>query len=267
MAWIKDRPASWDVIRRNFSWEDLRGQLDAAGVDELMLVQACPAPEETQLLLELASRQTSVRGVVGWVSLKSAHSAERGLAMFEGPDANKLVGIRNNHLWAPDGDVIATPQAIEALRLLAERKLPLDLHFPDYTSLHLAAHVIEQVPDNTYVIDHLGKPALADPDAFAPWAAAMAEISLHPKAYVKYSGWATFMGRAQACDVQRYVDFVLEKFGARRVMFGSNWPVALVADSYAQTFTASMDAVAGLSISEKQSLFRETALSCYSLPA
>jgi L-fuconolactonase len=263
MMWLKERPPQWDIVRRDFTWDDLSTQLDSAGVAELILVQACPDPAETRELLQIAGRHNRILGVVGWVTLQSARRTAEELASFNGPGAEKLLGIRNNHKWAPDGDVVATAQALDSCRLLAERRLPLDLHVPDYRDLFVLVKLIEQVPEGVYIIDHLGKPLLDVPAAFAPWAEAMSILSSFPNVYVKYSGWATFMGRTLAADVRPYIDRALEKFGAQRVMFGSNWPVALVAGSYDQTYQATLDALTGLSPTELKSVLRDTALRCY----
>jgi L-fuconolactonase len=263
MEWLKDRPQHWDIVRRDFSWEMLRGVLDKNGIAELILVQACTTPAETRMLLALAAREPTVRGVVGWATLASAKATEADLASFEGAGSAKLVGIRNNHRWAPDGDILATPEAIESCRLLAARGLPLDLHVPDYRDLPVALRLIEQVPEGTYVIDHLGKPILNAPDTFAPWAAAMSALAEFDNVIVKYSGWATFVRRTWADDVRRHIDFVLERFGPARVMFGSNWPVALVAGDYEQTYRATLGALAGLAAVDMESVFRGTAERCY----
>lgn len=263
MAWLEGRPPHWDIIRRDFAWSDLRGALDQAGVAELILVQACTTPEETRMLLALAAHQPSVRGVVGWATLQSAEATERDLSSLNGPGANKLVGVRNNHDWVPDGDIISRSQALDSCRLIAERGLTLDLHFPDYRTLTLAAQLAEKVPAGRYIIDHLGKPALDVPEAFAPWAASMTILSEFPEVYVKYSGWATFMRRTRAADVQRYVDFALERFGPDRIMFASNWPVALVAGTYHDTFAATLEAISHLSGADLDMILRGTAERCY----
>lgn len=263
MTWLKERPPHWDVIRRDFTWEDICRELDAAGVAELILMQACTTPEETRMLLGVADGKSRVRGVVGWASLLSPHATERDLASLEGPGFDKLVGIRNNHDWAPDFGVIATPAAHDSCRLLAERKLTLDLHFPDYRDLLLTRDLVEAVPDGRYIIDHLGKPIIDDPAAFAPWAEAMTVLSEFPNVYVKYSGWATFVRRTRASDIQRYIDFTLEAFGADRVTFACNWPVALVAGSYRETLAASLEAVAHLPQPDLDKIFYDTAINCY----
>lgn len=266
MTWLKDRPPHWDIVRRDFTWSDLRSELEKAGVAEVILMQACTTPEETRMLLGVAHRESSVRGVVGWTTLKAPEATAQDLASFVLPGIEKLVGIRNSHGWAPDGDIIASQAALESCRLLAERRLTLDLHFPDYTTLHLAAKLAEAIPQGRYVINHLGKPTLDAPEAFAPWAEAMSVLSGFPNVYVKYSGWATFVRRTQAADVQRYIDFALHKFGPRRIMFACNWPVALVAGSYQDTFLATLQAISHLSASDLDSIFYGTATHCYLEP-
>lgn len=259
MGWLADRPANWDVVRRDFEWADLRRELDAAHVDEVILMQACTTPEETVMLLEIAAQQPSVLGVVGWATLRSPAETERQLDGFRG----KLVGLRNNHLWEPDGDVLARAECLASVRLLTERGLPLDLHFPDYTSLPLALRLVEQVPDVRLVIDHLGKPDLRDPGAFASWSAAIAPLSRHPDIFLKYSGWATFTGRTEPADVQRYIDRAIELFGTDRIIFASNWPVALVAGSYRATYNATLATLTGLSAAERDDILYASARRCY----
>jgi L-fuconolactonase len=263
MAWLSERPTHWDVLRREFSWNDLRRELDQASIADLILVQTGTAPVETQHLLIMAAPEPSVLGVVGWTSLKSAHETAAQLASFCGSGQHKLVGIRSMHGWKPDGDVLDTPQALDSCRLLVDRQLALDLLFPDHTYLHVAVNLIRQVPEGTYVINHLGKPALDNPDAFIAWSSAMAALSEFSNVYVKYSGWATFVRRTQASDVRQYIEFVLDKFTPERVMFGSNWPVALIAGSYQQTYRATLDAISQLSAAQRYEVLRGTALRCY----
>ncbi len=259
MAWLADRPSSWDIVRRDFDWSSLRDELDHAQVGEVILMQACTTPDETAMLLEIAAAQPSVLGVVGWATLQSAAETERQLDRFTG----KLVGIRNNHLWAPDGDVLASDRCLPSVRLLAERGLALDLHFPDYTTLGLALRLADAVPDIRLVIDHLGKPDLRSRDAFEPWAEAVAALSRHPNVFLKHSGWATFMGRTRASDVQPYVDRALELFGPDRMLFASNWPVALVAGSYRDTYDATLATLAGIGADALDAVMYRTARRCY----
>lgn len=266
MGWLDNRPSSWNVVRRDFSWENLCTELDAAGIHELMLMQASPDCEETKLYLELADNHPRVRGVVGWASLLSGERTAADLEGLRGPGFQKLVGIRNNHGWAPDGEILATSAVFDSCRLLAERGLTLDLHFQDQRELPLAIKIADQFPDLVLVINHMGKPLIAEEGFFEPWKEAIGTLAQYPNIYLKYSGWATFLGEARAGTIKPYIEYALNEFGANRVMFASNWPVALVADSYENTYRASINALPGLSQEELQALFRDTALRCYSMP-
>jgi L-fuconolactonase len=263
MGWLSQRPSSWDAVRRDFTFAELCDALDVSGVSDLILVQACTTPTETRELLALADVEARIRGVVGWASLRSPQATERDLASFDVPGAHKLVGIRNNHGWEPDGDILARPGVRDSCRLLAQAGLPLDLHVRDYADLPLALALVDAVPEGRYVVDHLGKPDLTNPDAFAPWAASMAALASHPHVYVKYSGWATFVHRTVARDVAPYVHCVLESFGARRVMYGSNWPVALVAGTYQDTYRATLEGVEDLPADDLADVLVGTAERCY----
>jgi L-fuconolactonase len=263
VSWLYDRPQTWAPVRRDVSWQDLRGELDRSGIESLILVQAGMTPRETHGLLELAAAQPSILGVVGWATLTSASAMERDLDSFSGPGAAKLVGIRNNHGWEPDRDVLASAAVVDSCRVLAERHLTLDLHFADDGELPLAITLAERVPELTCVVDHLGKPRLGDKKAFLTWTRFITELSQLPNVFIKYSGWATFMQRTDPSDVKPYIDVVLEAFGSDRVMYGSNWPVALVSGSYYDTYRATLDAVAGLGAEELHNLLHRTAAKCY----
>jgi L-fuconolactonase len=263
MDWLQDRPDNWNVVRRDFPWSELRSQLDGSGARDVILVQASPSCAETREYLALAAEEPRILGVVGWVSLASLEATRADLETLEGPNAAKLVGIRNNHGWAPDGEVLATLQVLDSCRLLAERGLTLDLHFRDQRELPIAVAIADAVPELTLIIDHLGKPLLRDRALFADWKRDIAELADRPNVFLKYSGWATFLGGARADDVRELAAHAIDTFGAGRMMFGSNWPVALVADSYAATYRATMEALPALSNDEWRMLLRGTAQRCY----
>lgn len=263
MNWLNDRPDTWNVIRRDICWSELRGELDRVGVKELILVQASPNCEESRTYLTLAAEQPSILGVVGWVSLRSADATQQDLKRLSGPATGKLVGVRNNHGWAPDGEIAATPAVLDSCRLLADSGLTLDLHFRDQRELSIALSLADAVPDLKVIIDHLGKPLIRETSLFDEWKRAITELAARPNVYLKYSGWATFLGGARAQDVRGHVAHALKAFGVKRMMFGSNWPVALVADSYGATYQATLDAVPDLGPDAWRGLMRETALTCY----
>jgi L-fuconolactonase len=267
MSWLADRPASWDAVRRDFSWADLRSVLDRAGVARLLLVQAATSVPESQRLLELASRHDSVVGVVGWATLTDPAATEADLDALSG--VGGLVGIRSLHRWDPDGDVLTklpsiNSRVLECLHVIGDRGLQLDLFLNDHTELPLAIALAERMPSNMHlIIDHLGRPPIGGNGTFADWAQAMATLSTFPHVYVKYSGWATPVERVAAADVRPYVEFALERFGCERVMYASNWPVALVAGGYQATFDATLAAVRSLQPADLANVFASTAERCY----
>lgn len=263
MAWLPQRPAAWDVVRRNFSWQELRGVLDGAGVPRLVLVQAGTSVDETRSLLRFAADQDSVVGVVGWVTLSSGAATEADLGRLETTGHEKLVGVRSLHRWEPDGDILGSRKVLESCSVLADRGLPLDLFFNTCGDLPLAISLAEGIPSLPLVIDHLGRPPIGSAGAWDSWASSMATLSEFPQVHVKYSGWATDIGRVKADDVRPYIDFVLEKFGSSRVMYGGNWPVSLVAGGYQQTYEASLRALDGLAPADLANVLAETATRYY----
>lgn len=264
MSWLNDRPLWWNPVRRDFTFTELREELDRAGVEELLLVQACTTTQETHQLLELAAEHDRILGVIGWATLSSPGATERDLDAFAvAPGAGKLVGIRNNHGWEPDGKVLETPGVVASCQAVADRGLTMDVHVADDTELPLVVTLAERVPELTIIVDHLGKPRLGDQSAFRSWSASMRQLAALPNVYVKYSGWATFTRRTLPTDVKAYIDVALDEFGSRRVMYGGNWPVALVAGSYGDTYRATLEAVADRTTTELQDMLHDTAISCY----
>lgn len=263
MEWIKDRPRPWDVIRRDIPWEELRAELDAAGVAESILVQACPSPEETHILLDVADREPSVLGVVGWVDMSSLQATQHQLAAFDARGSTKLVGIRASNGWQPDIELLSNPAIFDSCALVAERGLALDLFVRDYTELYLVSRIARRVPAGLYIVNHLGRPPLDRTDAFHSWADAMSELSELPNTVVKYSGWTTFAGRAIAADVRPYISHVLTRFGSSRVLYASNWPVAMVVANYTTTYDATLEAIDGVSGAELDDIMYATAARCY----
>lgn len=266
MAWLAGRPDSWAAVRQDFPWTRLRSELDAARVAELILVQAGTSIEETHALLQLAEHEPSVLGVVGWVGMSSPQVTERDLTALAAA-GTKLVGVRALHRWEPDGEVLADPAVIDSVRVLADRGVPLDLFVNDHTELALLPPIIEAVPHGRYVIDHLGRPPI-DGDATARriWATSMTRLAGLPNVFVKYSGWATTVGRVLASDVAAFGHHVLSSFGAERTMFASNWPVALTAGSYHDTFAATLESLSWLPPEELDDVLAGTARRCYLTP-
>ena len=226
-GWIGEAMAS---IRRDFLPADLKPQLAKNEFQGSVLVQVRQTLEETCWLLELASRNSFILGVVGWVDLRST----RLRAELESFSANpKLVGIRHIVQSEPD-DFLLEPDFLRGISILEEFDLAYDIliyakHLP------IAAEFVAQFPRQRFVLDHLAKPPIKR-GAVDLWARGMRELASFPNVYAKVSGLVT-EADWQAWkpeDVRPYLDVAFECFGPSRLMFGSDWPVCTVAASYAR---------------------------------
>lgn len=254
--WLED--PSLKPIRRTFTPEDLRAELLAAGVSHTVLVEAgrCD-PSEVDEFLAIAERTPEIAGVVGWCDLADPRL----------PGSPLLVGARDQIQASPDPDYFARPAILAGLRRIAEMGLAYDLVVRS-DQLRGAEHAAGAVPELTFVLDHLGKPSIRDGVAALPaWRESLAALAAHPNVYAKLSGlvteanWATW----RPADLQPFVDTAVELFGARRLMFGSDWPVCLLAGSYTDVLAALRDCVESLGPFEQADIFSGTALRAYKL--
>ncbi len=223
--WMK---AQWP-IRRDYLPEDLAPELARAGLDGCVAVQARQSLEETRWLLELADGSPMIRGVVGWVDLRS-EQVEAQLELFA---ANpKLVGVRHVVQDEPDERFMLGKAFQRGISKLKGFGLSYDLLvFPN--QLSAAIELVGAFPDQSFVLDHLAKPAIRD-GTLSPWDAHIRALALHPNVMCKVSGMVTEArwNGWQPADFPPYLDLVLEAFGPDRLMFGSDWPVALLAAQY-----------------------------------
>jgi len=225
-GWIDERMG---VLQRDFLPKDLRPELDRAGVDGTIAVQARCTEEETRFLLELACEAPWIAGVVGWVDL-TAPDVERRLDAVAGEP--KLVGLRHIVQDEPDDRFLLREDFGRGVGLLSARGLVYDvLIHPRH--LRVAAEFVGRFPEQTFVLDHLAKPPIADGAAAASgaWADDLRALAEHPRVACKLSGLVTEArwNDWSLDDLAPYLDVALEAFGAERVMMGSDWPVCLLA--------------------------------------
>ncbi len=219
------------VLSRDYLPEHLLPIISKSGIDKTVLVQAAPTAPETDFLLELARDHDFIAGVVGWLDMQNAVF----LRQFERYRANpKFVGLRPMLQDLPDDNWILQPRVVESLRLIADGNFPFD--FLVYTR-HLphVLQVLESVPHLRAVIDHVAKPEIKA-HRLEPWKTLMTEAAKHPNIYVKLSGMITEADHRNwtVDDLRPYVDHVVDCFGWKRVMFGSDWPVCRLAGEYEQ---------------------------------
>jgi len=253
-------------IRRTFTLDDLRPSARAAGVDATVLVQTVTVAGETPELLAIAAADPLVAGVVGWTDL-TAPAVTDELARLAGrPGSGYLVSIRHQVQSEPDPDWLRRPDVIRGLRAVAAAGLAYDLVVLPH-QLAAASHAAAAVPGLTVVLDHAGKPPIASGELGA-WAAALRELAALPNTVCKLSGLVTEAPAAAAPRAFAMVaDVVLSAFGAHRVMFGSDWPVCLLASDYAGVMALARTLVAGLSATEQAAVFGETAARAYRIGA
>ncbi len=258
-GWLNDAMRD---IRRDFLPADLEKTIRAAGVDSVVTVQARQSLEETRWLLDLAAENSFIRGVVGWVPLV-APDLEKILDEFSARP--KLRAVRHVLQNLPDDRHMLGAdftRGIKALRihglvydiLIFERHLPAAIEFADRHSQQI------------FVLDHIAKPRIKD-QVFAPWGKNIRELARRPNVYCKLSGMVTeadFTSWTEA-QLQPYVETVLEAFGPKRLMFGSDWPVCLVACKYARWANLVRGWISQLSAAEQARILGETAVEAYGL--
>ncbi len=255
--WIE--PASMRAIDRDFTPGDLERMLDATGMDSAVVVQSTNSVAETRRLLAHPSRR--IAGVVGWVDLTA--DPGRPLDELDRTAPGRLVGIRHLVHLDPDPAWLAQPALHGGLSQLAHRGLAFDLVVRPW-QLPSAALLAHARPDVRFVLDHLG--GIADTGDDAGWAAGVRELARCPNTSAKISGLAGLVG-ADADRLRRVLDVALEAFGARRLMYGSDWPVAELGAG-APAWRAVVDNLIGeLGPAERQAILSGTAAGFYRISA
>ena len=227
-AWINDEMTR---IRQNFLPEDLLPVYAANGVTGCVAVQADQSDTETLFLLALAEKYSSfVKGVVGWVDLRANDLYDR-LDYYS--QYELLKGFRHVAQGEPD-DFLARPEVIKGIRQLSVFDYTYDiLLYP--TQLKAALQLVREVPEVKFVVDHIAKPYIKD-KKINTWSNYMRQLAASPHVHCKVSGMVTEADwkNWKTEDFFPYLDVVFEAFGVERLMFGSDWPVCLVAAEYEQ---------------------------------
>jgi L-fuconolactonase len=221
------------VLRRDFVPEDLAHELAAAGLDGSIAVQARQDLAETRELLEFAHTSPVVRGVVGWLDLCSETLGAQ-LDEFAGDTA--LLGVRHIVQDEPDDNFLLRPDFVRGALQLRERGLTYDIliyakHLP------VARQFAEQLSEQPLVLDHLAKPPIAAAE-LEPWATHIRALARCENVMCKVSGMVTEAnwGEWKPADFRPFLDVVFEAFGTDRLMFGSDWPVCLLAANYGEVY-------------------------------
>ncbi len=266
----------WKLDRHDYPWmgpdlkplhfdfgpADLQPLLAKHRIDRSVLVQTISSLDETKWFLSLARSHKSIAGVVGWVDLRDQRVGDTLDELLASPG---LVGIRHQVHDEPDVNWLLRPDVQHGLKELVKRDLRYDLLI---RPPHLAAslQIARAFPDLSFIVDHIAKPRIAQ-RGWDDWAGGIAELARCPNVWCKLSGmiteanWATW----QPATIQPYVDHVLTAFGPDRVLFGSDWPVCLLAGSYDRVVGALETCLDGLSVTEREKVFGGNAVGFYRL--
>jgi L-fuconolactonase len=255
--------ASVPVLCRDYLPADLQPLLAAHHIDRTIVVQAAQTVAETDFLLELAAQNEFIAGVVGWFDMDSEEFPEQFARYRENP---KFIGLRPMLQDIDDDGWILRPRVLKSLRLVAETDFPFE--FLTYTRhLPYVLQALETVGPMRAVVDHISKPEIRL-QKVEPWKKYIAQLAQHKDLYCKLSGMITEADPQNwsAETLRPYIDHVVDCFGWDRVIFGSDWPVCLLAGSYDQVVQALIDALGSrMGEAEERKLFGENATRFYKL--
>jgi L-fuconolactonase len=258
-SWIT---SEMTVIRKDFLPEDLQPVLAQNGFDGSVLVQTDQSESHNDFLIGLASRHPFIKGIVGWVDLQSENIRER-LHFYR---RYKLIkGFRHILQGEKDRALMLKPGFMRGIEALKEFDYTYDiLIFPD--QLQYAKELVAAFPEQKFVIDHIAKPRIKE-KKIEDWKKGMIDIAQYKNVYCKISGmvtegdWMKWKKR----DFSPYLDTVTVAFGINRIMYGSDWPVCLVAATYEEMMEIVKDYFTSFSIEEQQKVFGKNAIEFYNL--
>ena len=250
------------VLYQDYLPADLEPVLKRCGVDKTVLIQASNSLAETRWLLRLADQNPFIAGVVGWVDLASETLEQELDELAAHP---KFKGVRHLVESEPADDWLTQSKAIRGLQALGKSGVSYDL-LVHTRHLKYARMVAEQCPKLRLVVDHMAKPPIARHE-IDEWVIEIRELAAYENVWCKLSGLVTEADWKswQVEDLQPFVDRALEYFGPRRMMFGSDWPVCLLAATYDQVLDAAELLVRDLPGEERDRIFRKNAIDFYRL--
>lgn len=254
-------------IYRTFKPDELAPQLQAAGVDRTVLVQAANSFADTDSMLDRAATHDWIGAVVGWVPLDDASAAARVL------DEKYLAdpwfkGVRHLNHEEADSDWLIRSSVLEGLSVLEERGLVYEVVAVHPLHLGHVPAIAEACPGLTIVIDHLAKPPIASGD-YTVWKAELRAAAAAPNVHAKISGLNTAANSEtwSSADLEEPIGHALEVFGPRRLMFGSDWPVAILAGDYAKVWAETGRALDSLGVggADRAAILGDNAAGVYSI--
>lgn len=270
-VWDRSRaPYGWldsasPALRREFSFDEIAPAMSRHGVDAAVLVQADDHPGDTELMLETAAANPAVVGVVA--SLPLADPAATAALLERYAFHPLIVGIRSLSHDDPDPDWLLGAEQTRSLELVAETGLTFELVPVELRHLEVTVELARRHPGLRLAIDHLGTPPIGSGDLTA-WTAALAEVARIPNLRAKVSGLYARSGphdEQATDDLHRAVDHAVDSFGPDRLMFGTDWPVALLGGGYDRVVGRLLAVIGELDAPERDAVLGGTARSFYGL--
>lgn len=259
--WLKPE---FGPLYRTYEPPELAPQLRAAGIEKTVLVQSANSAEDTVAMLTQAEAYDWIGAVVGWVPLLDPEACQRALERYT--CHHKFRGVRHLIHDEPDPDWVVQERVIEGLKVLAAFGVPYEVVAIYPQHLGHVPTLAEKVPGLTLIIDHLAKPPIKDGN-LEDWAEMMKAAAAYPQVFAKVSGlntaadWNTW----SSVDLKPAIDIALEQFGAGRLMFGSDWPVCVLAGDYAKVWAETNVAISGYSQAYREAILGGTAQRVYRL--
>jgi L-fuconolactonase len=250
------------ALYADFTPEQAKPELDAAGMDAAILVQADDTLRDTEYLLDVAAAHPWVAGVVGWVPLDDRSAAESALDRWQQHPA--FVGVRHLVHDDPRDDFLSLPAVCQSLSLLAARGVAFDV--PDAWPRHLGATIglATALPDLTIVLDHLGKPPRGT-DELTAWEGQFRSLAERPNVVAKVSGLHTIQAPFGVDALRRVWDVALDAFGPGRLLYGGDWPITVPSGGYPPTWAVLSQLIGELSPAEQHGILAQTAIDTYRL--
>jgi L-fuconolactonase len=258
-AWMSDEMSE---LKHDFLPEDLEPLIKSNGFDGCIAVQARQTLEETRWLLELSERHAFIKGVVGWVDLCST-DLQRQLETFAAHP--KFVGVRHIVQDEPDDEFILRAEFMNGISQLSRFGLMYDLLlYPKH--LRAATLLVQKFPEQPFVLDHMGKPKIAE-GLLSPWRENLRELASAQNVLCKFSGMVTEArwNQWKPAEFIRYFDSVVEAFAPERLMIGSDWPVCLLSGDYAATMQLTIDYVQQFSPEAQSGILGENCARFYGI--
>lgn len=248
-GWISDEMS---VLRKDFMPEELKTPLADFSFDGSVVVQANETYAENDFLLDIAQKHNYIKGIVGWINLLDPNAEIKMIALKSIPS---IVGFRTIMQGSPDEKYLGNKLFYENVKRLASFDYTFDLLVHN-NQLDSLIRFTDKLPDNRFILDHLGKPAIKNKE-YKEWKTEIKILAANPNMYCKLSGMTTEADLKNWTynDLYPYMEIAAEYFGLDRICFGSDWPVCLAAGSFATTYSVVDQFCGQLKQEEKDKIF------------